>query len=163
MTSVIWPLCYAVYAGYVGEPEPAPELDPEDALRGVVNQLTIHGQKMPVIIPGSVIEALTLVAKLVINAQSAGYLPDLMRQAMPWTAPLSDEELDQFATAIAGASSSGDHAAERLAAVMREWRDTAEILGDHDALAEIKAARDEIADGRFFRGREAIEAMRPRR
>ena len=45
--------------------EPAPELDTEDALRGVVNQLVIHGQRMPVIIPGSVIELMrTMAAEL---------------------------------------------------------------------------------------------------
>ena len=43
---------------------PAPELDAEDALHGVVNQLIINGQRMPVIIPGSVIEALRVLAVL---------------------------------------------------------------------------------------------------
>ena len=32
--------------------EPVPELDAEDALRGVVNQLTVNGEQMTVIIPG---------------------------------------------------------------------------------------------------------------
>jgi hypothetical protein len=44
------------YAGVMSEP--VPELEVEDALRGVVSQLVINGERMPVIIPGSVIEAL---------------------------------------------------------------------------------------------------------
>jgi hypothetical protein len=44
--------------------EPAPELDTEDALHGVVNQLIIHGQRMPVIIPGSVIELMRTLAEI---------------------------------------------------------------------------------------------------
>lgn len=140
-----------------------PELDAEDALRGVVNQLTIRGQQMPVIIPGSVIQALRDFAGLLMAARDSGYLPRLMRQAMPWTAPLSDSELDQFAAGIADASRSGDRTPERLAAVLREWRETAEVLSDPHALEEIEAARADIARGNGVRGREAISALRPRR
>ncbi len=143
--------------------DPAAELDPEDALRGVVNQLTIHGQRMPVIIPGSVIETLMFVSRLVERAQGAGYLPDLMRQAMPWTAPLALDELDQFASDISAAAGSGDYAAERLATVLREWRETAEILGEPDALAGIHSAQAEIDRGDLVRGAEAIQAVRPRK
>jgi|HubBroStandDraft_1064217.scaffolds.fasta_scaffold15424_2 hypothetical protein len=146
--------------------EPAqelPELDAEDALRGVVNQLTIHGQRMPVIIPGSVIAALRDFAGILIAARDSGELPRLMRQAMPWTAALSGGDLDRFAADITRASSSGDHAPERLAAVLREWRETAEILRDPHALEEIEAARADIARGDVVRGREALAALRPRR
>lgn len=153
--------CFA-YAGNMSEParEP-PELDAEDALRGVVNQLTVRGQRMQVIIPGSVIEALRDFAGLLMAARDSGHLPRLMRQAMPWTAPLSDSELDQFAAGIADASGSGDRAPERLAAVLREWRETAEVLGDPHALEEIEAARADIARGNWTRGREALAALRP--
>lgn len=115
------------YAG--GMSEPAPELDVEDALRGVVNQLTIHGQRMPVIIPGSVIEALRVFAELLDRAKESGCLPPLLLRAMPWATPLPAEDLRQLASDLAEAAASGDHAPERLAAVMREWRDTAEPLG----------------------------------
>jgi hypothetical protein len=146
--------------------EPArelPELDAEDALRGVVNQLTVHGQRMPVIIPGSVIDALRDFAAILLAVRDSGYLPRLMRQAMPWTAPLTEGELAQFASGIADAAASGDHAPERLAAVLREWRETAEILSDPHALEEIQAARAAIARGDLIRGREALIALRPRR
>lgn len=146
--------------------EPArelPELDAEDALRGVVNQLTIHGQRVPVIIPGSVIQALRDFAGILVAARDSGYLPGLMRQAMPWTAPLSDGELDQFASGIAHASGSGDRAPERLATVLREWRETAEVLSDPNALEEIEAARADIARGDGVRGRDALAALRPRK
>jgi hypothetical protein len=140
-----------------------PELDAEDALHGVVNQLTIHGQRMPVIIPGSVIEALRDFAGILLAARNSGYLPSLMRQAIPWAAPLSDRELDQFASAMADASGSGDHAPERVAAALREWRETAEILSEPHGLEEIEAARADIARGDVVRGREALAALRPRK
>jgi len=146
--------------------EPAreiPELDAEDALRGVVNQLTIHGRRMPVIIPGSVIEALRDFAGLLMAARDSGYLPRLMRQAMPWTEPLTDGELDQFASGIADASAGDDRAPERLAAVLREWRETAEVLRDPHSLEEIEAARADIARGSGARGREALASLRPRK
>ena len=70
----------------VSEPaaEP-PELDARDALRGVVNQLTIHGERMSVIIPGSVIEALHLLAELFRHAEGASYMHKLLPRAMAAT------------------------------------------------------------------------------
>jgi hypothetical protein len=156
--------CQGSYAVDMSEPaRELPELDAEDALRGVVNQLTVHGQRMPVIIPGSVIDALRDFAAILLAVRDSGYLPRLMRQAMPWTAPLTEGELAQFASGIADAAASGDHAPERLAAVLREWRETAEILSDPHALEEIQAARAAIARGDLIRGREALIALRPRR
>jgi hypothetical protein len=143
--------------------EPAYDLDPEDALRGVVNQLTIHGQRMPVIIPGSVIETLGFVSELVKRAQDAGYLPALLRQAMPWTEPLAPDELDRLATAIGEAAGSGDHSAERLAAVLREWRATAEIAGDPEAIQQIETGRAEIGSGDVVSGEEITRVLRSRR
>jgi hypothetical protein len=137
-------------------------VDAEDALRGVVNQLTIRGQRMPVIIPGSVIKALRNFAGILVAARNSGFLPGLMRQAMPWTDPLSDSELDESASGIADASGSGDHAPERLAAVLREWRETAEVLSDPHAPDEIRSARADIARGGGVDGREALAALRPR-
>ncbi|MGH3302541.1 MAG: hypothetical protein ACRDOK_12815 [Streptosporangiaceae bacterium] len=143
--------------------EPAPELDPEDALRGVVNQLIIHGERMPVIIPGSVIEALRVFAMLLTNAQVAGSLPSLLPAAMPWSRYLPQDDLNEFTADLARAAGSGEHAPERLAAVIREWRMTAEVLSDPKALAQIQAAREEIARGDVVRGIEAVRALRPPR
>jgi hypothetical protein len=154
------PSMQSAYAGDVSEP--APELDAEDALRGVINQLTIRGQKMPVIVPGSVLETLRFVSELVKRAQGAGYLPGLMHQAMPWTRAFGADELDRLATDIADAAGSGDHAAERLSAVIREWQETADILSDPDELRHIQSAREEIARGDVVRGTEAVAALRPR-
>jgi hypothetical protein len=142
--------------------EPAPELDAEDALRGVVGQLTIHGQRMPVIIPGSVIEALRAFAELLRDAQAGGSLPGLLLRAMPWAAPLPGSDLTRFAADLAEAAGSGDHAPERLAAVMREWRETADILGDREAMAELAESAGAVARGDTVRGSEAVRALRPR-
>jgi len=84
------------------EPEPVPELDAEDALRGVVNQLTINGERMSVIIPGSTIESLRLLAELFRYAEGAALLPRLIPRAMPWAAPLAEDELSEFASCEGG-------------------------------------------------------------
>ena len=142
--------------------EPVPELDAGDALRGVVNQLTINGERMTVIIPGSVIEALRVFAEILGNLGKTAYLPKLLPRAMPWAAPLNESELSEFASELVEAAASGDHAPERLATVMRAWRETAEILGDPEALAELAESADAIRHGDVIRGREAVRALRPR-
>ena len=144
------------------EPEPIPELDAEDALRGVVNQLVINGDRMPVIIPGSVIEALRLLAELFRQAEGASYLPKLLPRAMPWAAPLTELELTEFASELVEAASSGEHAPERLAAVMRAWRETAEILGNPEAMGELAESAEAIGRGDVIRGEDAVRALRPR-
>jgi hypothetical protein len=130
------------------KPDPEPELEAEDALRGVVNQLVINGERIPVIIPGSVIEALRLLAELFRQAGTAGYLPKLLPRAMPWAEPLPPGDLPQFASELVEAASGGDHAPERLAAVMRAWRATAEIYDDPDEAARLRRALREADEGR---------------
>jgi hypothetical protein len=82
----------------VSEParEPVPELDAEDAMRGVVSQLFINGQRMPVIIPGSVIKTLRLLAGLLARADMSRYLLQLIPVAMPWARPLPADDLAEF-------------------------------------------------------------------
>ncbi len=101
--------------------EPAHEIEAEDALRGVVNQLDINGQRMPVIIPGSVIESLHFLGVVLRQAQAAGNLPALVLQAMPWASSLPGDDLNEFASDLVEAATAGERAPERLAAVMREW------------------------------------------
>ncbi len=128
--------------------EPVPELDAEDALHGVVNQLTINGQRMTVIIPGSVIEALRAFSELVAYAEKAGFLRTLLLRAMPWATPLPESGMDEFASELADAAASGDHAPERLAAVLREWRATAEIYADPDDAGRLRQALREAREGK---------------
>lgn len=146
--------------------EPAsepPELDAQDALRGVVNQLTIHGERMSVIIPGSVIEALRDFAALLKGAQETGYLDRLLPIAMPWIEPLPADDREHFVSDLAEAASAGDHAPEQLAAVLREWHETADILADPEAMSGLAESADAVACGDVIRGREAVRALRPRR
>lgn len=149
------------YAGDMSEP--APELDAQDALRGVVNQLVINGERMSVIIPGSIIEALRVFAELLKNAQEAGYLPSLLLRAMPWARPLPEGDLHQLAAELAEAAASGDHAPERLAALIGQWRETAEIYAEPGAVAELDQSAEAIARGDVIGGREAVQGLRPRR
>jgi hypothetical protein len=122
----------------------------------------INGERMSVIIPGSVIETLRLVGVLLSQTQP-GFLPKLVVQAMPWTRSLPSEDLVEFATELAVAAGSGDHAPEHVASLMREWRETAEILGDPEALAELRESADAVAAGDVVVGRDAVRELRPRR
>lgn len=128
--------------------EPAPELDTEDALRGVVNQLIIHGQRMPVIIPGSVIELMRTLAELLKRAQDGGYLSSLLPVTMPWVKSLPEADLSAFASDLVDAAASGDHAPERLAARLREWQATAEVYADPAEADRLRRALREADDGK---------------
>jgi hypothetical protein len=46
---------------------------------------------------------------------------------------------------------------------MREWAETAEILGDPEEMAELAAADEAVARGDVIRGKEDVRALRPRR
>ncbi|WP_300605009.1 hypothetical protein [Trebonia sp.] len=82
---------------------------------------------------------------------------------MPWIEPLSADDREQFASDLAQAASAGDQAPEQLAAVLREWHETAEILADSEAMAELAESADAAARGDVIRGRDAVRALRPRR
>jgi len=140
--------------GHMSEPAhelDAPELDAEDALHGVVNQLIINGERMPVIIPGSVLESLRVLAKLLENAQVAGYLPSLLPLAMPWVKDLPEADVLAFAADLAKAAASGEHAPERLAACLREWQATAEIYADPEEAERLRRALREAGEGSVTR------------
>jgi hypothetical protein len=128
--------------------EPAPELDAEDALRGVVNQLILHGQRMPVIIPGSVMEVMRTLAELLKRAQDGGYLSSLLPVTMPWVTALPEADLSALGSDLVDAAASGDHAPERLAARLREWQATAEVYADPAEADRLRRALREADEGK---------------
>ena|SRR5579863_564923 len=127
--------------------QPAPELDAEDALRGVVNQLVINGRRVPVIIPGSVIQMMPVLAELLRNAQLRGSLSSLLPVAMPWVKSLPEADLAAFASDLVEAAASGSHAPERLAARLREWQATAEVYADPAEAERLRRALREADEG----------------
>jgi hypothetical protein len=125
--------------------EPAPQIDAEDAVRGHVNQLEINGQLMPVIIPGSVLEALRDLGALFAAARN---LEPLIPIAMPWAQVLPETDLPAFADQLREAASSGPYAPEKLAATLRDWRATAELYVDPaeaERLSQARQRADEAA------------------
>jgi hypothetical protein len=118
--------------------EPAPELDAEDALHGVVNQIIVNGQRMPVIIPGSVIEALRVLAMFLKN-EPTGRLTSLLPLAMPWVKSLPEHELYRFASDLADAAAGGDHAPEQVSRTMLGWQATAAVYADPALVEALKA------------------------
>jgi antitoxin YefM len=47
--------------------------------------------------------------------------------------------------------------------VLREWHETADILADPEAMAELAESADAVARGDVIRGRDAVRALRPGR
>jgi hypothetical protein len=129
--------------------EPVPELDEEDALRGVINQLIVHGRRMSVIVPGSVMEMMPVWAELLRTAQERGYLYSLLPAVMPWVSVLPEAEISAFAADLTRAVSSGTRAPERLAACLREWQATAEIYADQGEANRLRRALREADEGKI--------------
>jgi hypothetical protein len=137
--------------------EPAAELPADDALlaraaedarRGVATHLTIHGERVAVIMPEDVIEALREVAALLTNEHIASYLPSLLPTAMSWTRSLPATDLPVFISELAAAATSGRDAPEKVAAVLREWQATAEIYADPGEAARLRQALQEAREGK---------------
>jgi hypothetical protein len=123
--------------------EPAVELR-----RGVATHLTIHGERVAVIMPEGVIEALREVAALLTNERIASHLPALLPRAMSWTSSLPEADLPVFISELAAAAASGGDAPEKVAAVLREWRATAEIYADPREAARLRQALQEAREGK---------------
>jgi hypothetical protein len=120
----------------------------EDARRGVATHLTIHGERVAVIMPEGVIEALREVAALLTNERIASHLPALLPRAMSWTSSLPEADLPVFISELAAAAASGGDAPEKVAAVLREWRATAEIYADPREAARLRQALQEAREGK---------------
>jgi hypothetical protein len=143
------------YAGCMSEPAvelPADDAPlaraAEDARRGVATHLTIHGERVAVIMPEGVIEVLREVAALLTNERIASYLPALLPRAMSWTSSLPEADLPVFISELAAAAASGRDAPEKVAAVLREWRATAEIYADPREAARLRQALQEAREGK---------------
>lgn len=138
------------YAGVMSEP--APEMAVEDeplvravdnARRVVVTHLTIHGERVAVIMPDAVIDALRVFADIITTEQAANRLPDAIRAAIPWTRALPDADLPIFAAELADAAASGRDGPELVATVIREWRATAEAYADPAILEALTTAPED--------------------
>lgn len=116
-------------------------------LRGTVNQLIVHGRRLPVIVPGSVMEMMPVWAELLRTAQARGYLNSLLPAVMPWVEVLPEAEVSAFAADLTRAVSSGMRAPERLAACLREWQATAEIHADQGEADRLRQALREADEG----------------
>lgn len=130
--------------------EPAHELEADqlavaadNARRGVVSHLTIHGERVAVIVPDSVIEALSVLATAINSERVAGDMPTLLLKAMPWSRSLPKDDLPTLATELAEAAASGRDAPERVATLIREWRATADIYADPSLLAALTTPIDD--------------------
>ncbi len=137
--------------------EPAAELPADDAplarvaadaRRGVATHLTIRGERVAVIMPESVIEALRDLAALLTSERVARDIPELLPQAIPWTRLLPKSDLPVLVSELAEAAASGKDAPEKVAAVIREWRATAEIYADPDDAKRLRRALQEANEGK---------------
>ncbi len=119
-----------------------------DARRGVATHLTIHGERVAVIMSESVIEALRDFAALLTSERVASYVPELLPQAIPWTRFLPEADLPVFVSELAAAAASGKDAPEKVAALIGEWRATAEIYANPDEATRLRQALQEANEGK---------------
>lgn len=150
----LWPGVSA-YAGHMTEPAAELSADEaplaraaDDARRGVATHLTIHGERVAVIMPESVIEALRGFAALLTSERVASYVPELLPQAIPWTRSLPEADLPVFVSELAAAAASGKDAPEKVAALIAEWQATAEIYADPDEATRLRQALQEANQGK---------------
>ena len=129
--------------------EPAAEVAAEDAplaraadnaRHGVVTHLTVAGQRVAVIMPQAVIDALSAFAEILSSEERAERLPGTIQAAIPWTRLLPGDDLQAFEAELAGAAAAGRDAPDLLATVLREWRVTAEAHADPETLAALTTA-----------------------
>jgi hypothetical protein len=120
----------------------------DDARRGIATHLTIDGVRVAVIMPEGVIEALRDFATLLTDRRIANSLPVLLPQAMSWTGSLPEEDIPTFISELATAAASGNDAPEKVAAVIKEWRATAEIYADPREVARLRQALQEAREGK---------------
>jgi hypothetical protein len=120
----------------------------DDARRGVATHLTIHGERVAVIMPEGVIEALRDFVALLSDERVAGYVPALLPKVMPWARSLPPADLPVFVSELATAAASGKDAPEKVAALIREWQATAEIYADPREAARLRQAVQEAREGK---------------
>lgn len=120
----------------------------DDARRGVATHLTIHGERVAVIMPEGVIEALRDFAALLTDERLASYVPALVPKAIPWTRALPPADLPVFVSELSEAAASGEDAPERVAALIREWQATAEMYADPREAARLQRALQEAREGK---------------
>jgi hypothetical protein len=142
--------CRHIYAEGMSEPAYEPDVPDLASATGrpVKGGLTIDGQRVVAIFPEATIDALGFFAKMLVDESQSDSLPALVRQAMPWSKRLSDEQIRTFASELAMAASSGADAPERVAAVMLGWRDSAELSANPDEAERLRRAADEAHSGK---------------
>jgi hypothetical protein len=122
---------------------PAPEL-PADAeslgRRSALTYMTINGERIALIVPASLMEALRILAVLLSSGQVSGELPALLPEVYTWARDLPEHELRVFAAELGEAlRGGGPDAPELMERVVAGWRATAEAYADPELLAALRA------------------------
>jgi hypothetical protein len=141
-----------VKRGYIGTmSEPATDLPAEsepltgaaeNARRGVVTHITVHGERVAAIVPESLVRLLNdLVALLAAGDPfMTTTFPQVLPQVFPWARSLPPHELKAAARELHQAAAVGaPDAAELIEETLAGWRATAEVYADPAALAALRA------------------------
>jgi hypothetical protein len=141
--------------------EPAPGLPAgtlvsavNNARRGVVTHITIHGERVAAIVPESVIEAFRIFAAIVTSNEST--LPLGVLQAIfRWARSLPPDQLQQFAAELTAATASSTRELTAAAAggrvklpdlmgrVINAWKATAEAYADPARTEALRAPAED--------------------
>ena len=124
----------------------------ENAQRGVVTHITVHGERVAAIVPEALFEMVNYLVALLASDQSLLQLPAILSAAFPWAQFLPPHELKAFARELREAAASDTPG--RVEHVMHGWRATADVyadpallealqapLGDYGSVSEPHAAR----------------------
>ena len=112
--------------------QPAPEL-PADTLvsavdnarRGAVTHITIHGERVAAIVSESTLAMARLATVLLANELAASALPAVLSTAFPWASAIPVDELTAFAGELRAAVVA--ELPERVERVLIDWQAVAEV------------------------------------
>ncbi len=112
----------------------------ENARRGVVTHVTIHGERVAAIVPESLIKLVDDLMALLANDLALTGHTYVLTQAFPWARSLPSHELKAFAGGLRQAAAAGaPEATELVDGIITGWQATAEAYADYGTLAALRA------------------------
>jgi hypothetical protein len=112
----------------------------ENARRGLITHVTIHGERVAAIVPEFLVNLVDDLMALLANDVTLTTLPMVLPEAFPWVRSLPAHEVKALARELRDAASAGTpEAAELVDNILAGWQATAEAYADPGTLAALRA------------------------
>jgi hypothetical protein len=108
----------------------------ENAQRGVVTHITVHGERVAAIVPESLFEMVNHLVALLAGNQSLAELITILPAAFPWARSLPPHELSAFARELHAAAA--NQSTDRVEPVLLGWHATADVYADPELVVALK-------------------------